>query len=523
MFFPRDATHHYSFLFKSAVALCIGFLIFASWGLMAFAGDWRQLPGLGGLEGVGVGGGGGVIEGDVIEGGGGGAVDGGGGGGGGIIDGNVSLEGPVSLDGPLAPDDGVSLDDVVPLPSPSCIPTLPNHVIISKTGATEAQARVPIQLDTSLFCSDTVIFSDMADTIAGHEIHDVLADFTPDVRDSNPEFDIYRKQYELLAEGKKEQIPDLKKWPVVGVQDFRTAGKSASWGLDKYKNILAAFLSWKLRPEQDWYIFIDADTYLSQNTLRAELAKHDPREVLYLGHSLRMLEHPTELYFAHGGSGYVLSRAAMEKAVLENPALKNEWDAKIINMWFGDYVFAAAMDSINISLTDGTPMFNGLNALSLPLGPAPGSWCQNVITLHHMEAEQFKTMYEYEQRNNFAPLRFKDIYQAFYPSGIPTKRDEWNNLADDDQFRLSTDEFLEPGILPGNSSFDACQLACTRDSSCLQFMFERTRESNMTKCHRSNVLRLGKKKDLANSALVECASGWMVERFESWIHEHENC
>lgn len=465
---------NHSFLIKSAVSLCVGFLVFGSWGLMTLANDWRKSPDLG------------------------------------IFDNTAKLNN--------------SYHDANSYSPLSCSPILPNHVIISKTGATEARDRVPIQLNTSLSCSDTVVFSDMAQTIAGHEIHDVLTDFTPSIRDKNPEFDIYRKQYELLADGKEDEIPELRKWPVVGVQDFRTAGKSASWGLDKYKNILGAFLSWKLRPKRDWYIFIDADTYLSQGTLQAELSNYDPQKVLYLGHSLRMLEHPTELYFAHGGSGYVLSRAAMEKIVLQNPAVKNDWDANIINMWFGDYVFAAAMEGVGIALTNGSPMFNGLTALSVPLGPWPGgSWCESVITLHHMEADQFETMYEYEKRNNFAPLRFKDVYQAFYPDGIPPKREAWNNLADDNDFIIKTEEHLEPGILPGNSSFEDCEISCKRDLSCMQFMFDRRTENNETRCHRSKVVRLGKKKDMATSALAECVSGWMVERFENWMHEQGDC
>lgn len=108
-----------------------------------------------------------------------------------------------------------------------------NIAVIVKTGATELHAKVPTTLATSLRCvREPLIFSDLEQTLGEHQVHDALANFT--AMEGNKDFEFYRKQQEYVAEGRGADLPELSSIPIPST-DWRTAGKSAAWGLDKYK------------------------------------------------------------------------------------------------------------------------------------------------------------------------------------------------------------------------------------------------------------------------------------------------
>lgn len=80
-------------------------------------------------------------------------------------------------------------------------PGLDRVVITVKTGATEALDRVPILLATSLRCAPNVyVFSDMEEDIDDIHIYDALDTISDKVKE-HPDFNLYRKQYELKEEG----------------------------------------------------------------------------------------------------------------------------------------------------------------------------------------------------------------------------------------------------------------------------------------------------------------------------------
>ena len=48
-----------------------------------------------------------------------------------------------------------------------------------------------------------------------------------------------------------------------------------------------------------------------------------------------------------------------------------------------------------IKLTKAWPMFNGEKPLTLPYGK--NHWCQPIITMHHMTAQEVSQVWTYEQ------------------------------------------------------------------------------------------------------------------------------
>lgn len=217
-------------------------------------------------------------------------------------------------------------------------------VLIVKTGATEAFGKVPTQLQTILRCvPDVLLFSDMQQTMAGVLVRDSLDTVLEGVK-AHDDFGLYRAQQECL----------------VGQGDctrHRDKGKEG-WAMDKYKNIHIAEKAYALRPGRDWYVVIDADTYLFWTTLVAFLERLDPTQKLLLG----SIAHYKDFPFAHGGSGYVMSRGAMDDFVGKHPGIGNAYDERVTEECCGDWMFSKAM-----SETSNIPVTQAVSTNPLPL------------------------------------------------------------------------------------------------------------------------------------------------------------
>lgn len=73
--------------------------------------------------------------------------------------------------------------------------------------------------------------------------------------ENNPDFKFYSKQKQLWQ--RDQNIDALQ-----GAKNPESPNELAAWTLDKYKNIHILEKTWELKPNMDWYVFIDADTYV---------------------------------------------------------------------------------------------------------------------------------------------------------------------------------------------------------------------------------------------------------------------
>lgn len=226
---------------------------------------------------------------------------------------------------------------------PSCasFPDTSNILVIVKTGATESYARIPTQLVTVLRClPDFLIFSDLEQHIAGYHIYDSLDTVTHDVKEENPDFDLYRRQQACPV--------DQQSCNADADDDGRQ--KRQGWKLDRYKNIHIAEKTYRLRPSYDWYIFIDADTYvLWRNLVQWLLKLGDPwNKKYYIGSATLIDDFP----FAHGGSGYILSQATMWDLAGSHAGIANSYDMTAKDSCCGDYVLGLALnETISVGLS----------------------------------------------------------------------------------------------------------------------------------------------------------------------------
>ena len=256
-------------------------------------------------------------------------------------------------------------------------PVTNDILVVMKTGATEAYDKLPIHFLTTLACNnDTILFSDMDMNMAGHHIIDALDEIAPEISEGNGDFDLYRllQEYRRLGEDPRS----LKEG-------------SNGWNLDKYKFIHMLRKTYRYRPDVPWYVFIEADTTVIWDNLRTFLNKFDPlKEKLYIGSPTYL-----DIKFAHGGTGYVISQAAMAAAVGNHPDIAEKWDKDVQNLCCGDAMIGHVLLEENIQMTTAWPMFNGEKPLTLPFSHS--HWCQPVITMHHLTAQEVSQIYNFEK------------------------------------------------------------------------------------------------------------------------------
>ncbi len=268
-------------------------------------------------------------------------------------------------------------------------------VVSVKTGASEAAERIPTQMQTCLRDVEHVVFfSDLEQDIGEYHMHDSLDTISWTVTDGNPDFDFYFTQKELWATS--QNISSLK-----GTKHPKSPNELAAWTLDKYKNIHILEKTWALKPDMDWYIFVDADTYLVWENMHRWLATLNPNNKYYFGSQVTL----SRTRFAHGGTGIVLSRAAIHELAVVNKGTAASWDPKIHAECCGDFVLGRALEKMGILLQDVWPLMSGEAPSTMPFGPGtPEYWCRPALTMHHLSPGEMRKFMDWEDQRSNKPV-----------------------------------------------------------------------------------------------------------------------
>jgi hypothetical protein len=266
-------------------------------------------------------------------------------------------------------------------------------VITVNTGATEILERVPTILKTSLLCAPNVyLYSDLAHKLGDRQVYDCLDTVPAEVMDGNPDFDLYRKQLELKD---PVRIAEFLK----GMKDPRGSGTVAAWTLDKYKKLHILEKVWDLHPDMDWYLHVDADTYVIWSTLVEWLAKLNPTRESYLG----SVAYINNLPFGHGGSGMLLSGAAMRNYAVQHNGTAGIWDYKMQNECCSDFVLAQVLKEYGMDVINTWPTIQGEPQSSIPFDRT--HWCGPVATMHHVSPLEAAQMGAFEAQRKDKTVR----------------------------------------------------------------------------------------------------------------------
>lgn len=389
------------------------------------------------------------------------------------------------------PDSPVySINGRIPADCPS-LPGLSDVVLVLKTGVTEANSKLPIHRNTTLRCiPNYIVWSDYDEEIADIPVHDVLYNESSHLHQL-PDFNLYTRVKSYGRNG-LTQI-DLSDDPSTPF------GKSnPGWKLDKWKFVPMIEHTFRLfnKPSLKWYVFMEADTYILWSSLLSWLERLDHTKPYYMGNQMQI----RDVLFAHGGSGFVLSRPAISKAAELIETQRSHWDSVTESEWAGDCVLGMLLRDAGVNLEWSWPMLQiappkEVEAFAGKYGRTP--WCYPAVSFHHLKPDEIRDITKMEgavarQSSNGAkePVLWKDVFNEMNrPRMIEGNLVDWDNEGEEERTVVR--------------SVEACRQLCEKDRNCLQFT---RRPDGM--CVFGRDARLGE-------ARQGYGSGWMLQRIDA--------
>ncbi|KAL1968114.1 hypothetical protein VTN77DRAFT_2245 [Rasamsonia byssochlamydoides] len=274
------------------------------------------------------------------------------------------------------------------------------------------------------------------------------------------------------------------------------------WKLDKWKFLPMIDESLQAKPDAKWYVFIEADTHIVWPNLMAWLARLDPDQLHYLGTETQI----ADVLFAHGGSGFIISRTAMQRASEYRRTRVAELDAYTDGHWAGDCVLGKVLADAGVPLNFSWPLLQNSRLGEIePLTNAfyRQPWCYPVVGFHHLTPFDVEQMWRFDQewfiKKNHELLLHSDVFrERIFPELTIGPRSDWDNLSENEQ----QGEF---------ASVRDCETRCRRDPDCMQYSYVHNEADGRSKCRTSNSPRLGMKKPGVQS-------GWAVHRINATMN-----
>ncbi|KAL9080814.1 MAG: hypothetical protein Q9157_000510 [Trypethelium eluteriae] len=262
-----------------------------------------------------------------------------------------------------------------------------------RIGINADKAKVGAQLSSVARCIENLlIFSDLDDRIGDRRVYDVLAELPQSYRQDNPDFETYDKQKQLRAEGRLEH------------------SNSEGWKLDRFKFLPMMEKAFEMRPNVKWYVFMEDDTYFFWDNLFRFLDNLDPDTPKYMGSPSPGKEAADgkKTWFAYGGTGFVVSRAAMKKLLARKvgphgeylePSLSARYVDDIKGDCCGDSILGWAFWNAGVPLSGHWPSF-----CPHPIGGIPYSelyWCEPALSLHRSLPQDMIGLWKWEQERRY--------------------------------------------------------------------------------------------------------------------------
>ncbi|KAJ5894648.1 hypothetical protein N7495_006339 [Penicillium taxi] len=377
------------------------------------------------------------------------------------------------------------------------LPGMEDILVVLKTGITESQQKVPVHVRTTLRCvPHKLIVSDFEEDIDGIRTHDVFRNTSSSLLEM-PDFALYNRARAGGRAGLTQQ--DLNKVPngPFGMVD------SPGWKLDKWKFLPMIHEARRFRPQAKWYVFYEADTYPIWTNLLGWLAHFDPDQKLYLGNQMMIGDD----LFAHGGSGIVISHAALHAVADWHMRNEEHWNGVTQDHWAGDCLLGMALSKTGIGLTWSAPHTNERSVWEQDtLGETYGKnhWCVPPWTFHHMTPADVEFMWEFEQNwfytGNHTLLLHRDIFYDLIEPSITDRSANWDNLAGEEV----------PNSGESSTKYE-CAEQCARTPECMQYKIDAH-----SKC-------LLSPKALRGNYAAGVDSGSMMWRVEARIAERGEC
>lgn len=238
---------------------------------------------------------------------------------------------------------------------------LEDVVIILKTGASEIYSKLPIHFATTFACHpDFRIYSDLEQDFGRTKVRDALA-LVADETKTGDDFEQYRLLLKQVGTG----------------GDASELKGERSWKIDKYKFLPMISDAYdEFGKSKKWFVFMEADTYISMYNLLLWLKELDPTSSVYSG--AQILIGDTE--FAHGGSGLLLSAPAAKSLTTVYRADQRGWERQMSGECCGDKVMGDVLMNANppVGVLRSFPIIQGETPSSLDWSHT--HWCMPAVS-----------------------------------------------------------------------------------------------------------------------------------------------
>jgi hypothetical protein len=275
-------------------------------------------------------------------------------------------------------------------------------LFILRTGATEIADRLPAHISTSLRCfPNRIVFSDYEEQFDGERVLDALEFTDPQIIANNQGFELYRR---LQRDGRAGLAPSELSGSEAQALSDSGHNEIPGWKLDKWKFVPMVNRTLHEYPDMDWYVFMEADSFILWSTLQLYLSKMDPTKPYYLGVDTYIGDDPA---FAHGGAGFIVSRPAMRSVVHCYSGHKAEIEAYTDRHWAGDAVLGKTFKDAGVPLTSVWPLVHGESTghAFFARSGSPGVpkeykqiWCYPAGTYHHMSSAAVESLWHFKQQ-----------------------------------------------------------------------------------------------------------------------------
>ncbi|KEY73772.1 hypothetical protein S7711_03080 [Stachybotrys chartarum IBT 7711] len=397
---------------------------------------------------------------------------------------------------------------------------------VLKMGHGERRDKIEAQLDSVCACfaeDELLIFSDLAETVRGRTVVDILADLPRGYFNAtmNPDIKNYIMQKEMQVEGTLDV-------------DVEATKRINGWILDKYKFLPMVQRAWEAKPDRPFYFFLETDTYVFWDNAVRFLTTLDPDKPLYMGSpspGRHDEEQDIKTWFANGGPGFVLSRGAV-KALLDRKEADGKLEPPLVEKWLpllsmeccGDSVVGWTLWNISVPLQGYWPLFNPHPLHGIPFSDP--YWCQPVVTLHKTTPDDVKRLWLWEsEQKRFKlnrPILYSDVWNFHHPVQQSIRRN-WDN-GEWDNFR--------PPVEANIDSPESCEDFCRSEASCMQWLWRGLDEKQ---CILMRSARYGQPRrpepmpeeeggetplGTRLKRMTDFTSGWVQERIVQWREEH---
>lgn len=164
-------------------------------------------------------------------------------------------------------------------------------------------------------------------------------------------------------------------------------------------------------PEKKWYIILDDDTYLVRPTLEMLLSHLDPDKPHYIGNAVGDFR----ARFAHGGSGIIISRKAMQKFATDKAVIATSLAVSLVETW-GDKLVATTLQQLGIYLEERyAHHFNGEPPEITRV--AAERFCAPIVSFHSLRTPTAMDHLARSLRPFRKPISWGKLLEIF---GMPT-------------------------------------------------------------------------------------------------------